>query len=239
MEMMQTIHDLKLDGQMEAADNGKEYGDRSGLIIPPSSGPETLHSLALYFATAVDSLVTKPIDSSTPPVPGLKGFDVSVGNVTKLDSTLISDSTKREYQSIFGTDEIYRQIQKTTERAARVKDSSSQAVSSNDDLNALNINNDLETEFSNNPIIAAAGTKQIRELAQVFTHALSAYLHDPSTFRRVLAEIRPTEPPITQNYDYLNNRLGRNKDFHKGTGATYLPRSRHTKHKGFTNDRRL
>lgn len=34
----------------------------------------------------------------------------------------------------------------------------------------------------------------LRELAQVFTKALSAYLDDPEAFRRVLSEIRPTEP---------------------------------------------
>nr|AWK28264.1 cuticular protein [Nilaparvata lugens] len=34
----------------------------------------------------------------------------------------------------------------------------------------------------------------LRELAQVFSRALSAYLEDPDTFRRVLSEVRPTEP---------------------------------------------
>ncbi|XP_075228139.1 uncharacterized protein LOC142328318 [Lycorma delicatula] len=34
----------------------------------------------------------------------------------------------------------------------------------------------------------------LRELAQVFSRALSAYLEDPESFRRVLSEVRPTEP---------------------------------------------
>lgn len=55
--------------------------------------------------------------------------------------------------------------------------------------------NDLEVQQSSGPLNYATGSAQIRELAQVFTHALSAYLQDPETFRRVLAEIRPTEPP--------------------------------------------
>lgn len=213
MEMMKTIHELKLDNPTEPGGE-KEYGDRAGLIIPPSSGPETLHSLALYFATAVDSLVTKPmIESTTPiPIPALNGLDVQLGNVTKVDSSLVSDSTKRQYESLFGIDENDRNNNK-----ANIRD----GTNSNDEGNLSS--NDLETEFSNNPIGAAAGTKQIRELAQVFTHALSAYLHDPSTFRRVLAEIRPTEPPPVT--EYLSNRIGRNKDFKDGTGATYLPTS--------------
>lgn len=36
MEMMQTIQDLKLNGPAEPGTDEKEYGDRSGLIIPPS-----------------------------------------------------------------------------------------------------------------------------------------------------------------------------------------------------------
>lgn len=34
----------------------------------------------------------------------------------------------------------------------------------------------------------------LRELAQVFSRALSAYLEDPDSFRRILSEVRPTEP---------------------------------------------
>lgn len=216
MEMMQTIHDLKLDGVSEPTQT-KEHDSRSGLVIPPSSGPETLHSLALYFATAVDSLVTKPMPETTTelPIPGLKGLDIQAGNVTKLESSLVSENTKRQYETLFGIDEDDKLV--NSKNNANIRDGS------NDESNLSN--NDLETEFSNNPVIAAAGTKQIRELAQVFTHALSAYLHDPSTFRRVLAEIRPTEPPPVQSTDYLNNRIGRNKDFKDGTGATYLPTS--------------
>lgn len=34
----------------------------------------------------------------------------------------------------------------------------------------------------------------LRELAQVFTRALSAYLEDPESFKEILAQVRPTEP---------------------------------------------
>jgi len=36
---------------------------------------------------------------------------------------------------------------------------------------------------------------ELRELAAVFTRALTAYLDDPENFRKILAEVRPTEPP--------------------------------------------
>lgn len=35
---------------------------------------------------------------------------------------------------------------------------------------------------------------ELRELAQVFSRALSAYLEDPETFKEILAQVRPTEP---------------------------------------------
>lgn len=39
----------------------------------------------------------------------------------------------------------------------------------------------------------------LRELAQVFSRALSAYLENPEQFRRILSEVRPTEPPAPTN----------------------------------------
>ncbi|RZF34889.1 hypothetical protein LSTR_LSTR012886 [Laodelphax striatellus] len=68
--------------------------------------------------------------------------------------------------------------------------------------------NDLELEQSRGivqPMPSVAPTVEnkqdhlrdstdLRELAQVFSRALSAYLEDPDTFRRVLSEVRPTEP---------------------------------------------
>jgi len=38
-------------------------------------------------------------------------------------------------------------------------------------------------------------TPDFRELAQIFSRALSAYLEDPEQFRKILSEVRPTEPP--------------------------------------------
>nr|XP_014290826.2 uncharacterized protein LOC106690067 [Halyomorpha halys] len=37
-------------------------------------------------------------------------------------------------------------------------------------------------------------SSELRELAQVFSRALSAYLEDPETFKEILAQVRPTEP---------------------------------------------
>ena len=44
----------------------------------------------------------------------------------------------------------------------------------------------------------------LRKLAQVFTKALSAYLDDPQGFRKVLTEVRPTEPTFDSNESESN-----------------------------------
>ncbi|KAG4072117.1 hypothetical protein HA402_015616 [Bradysia odoriphaga] len=217
MEMIRTIHELHLDNPRPTIESDRPVlSARPGLIIPPSSGPDTLHSLALYFATAVDNLMTNPDNQTTTSVP-LRGdfdnVDVQIGNVTKINSAHVSNETIERYEKLFGIE---------NEELGPSHSELSSRMDSSDDTRFTSSDNDLETEFSNNPVLAAAGSPQIRELAKVFTHALSAYLHDPSTFRRVLSEIRPTEPPIAGN-DILSNRIGRTEDFNKGTGPTYLP----------------
>lgn len=218
MEMIRTIHELNLDNPQPTIESERPIiGSRPGLIIPPSSGPDTLHSLALYFATAVDNLMTNSENQTTTSVPLTDAFenvDVQVGNVTKISSSHVSNQTIEKYEKLFGIEN--EQILARSELSSR--------MDSGDDTKFTSSDNDLETEYSNNPVLAAAGSPQIRELAKVFTHALSAYLHDPSTFRRVLSEIRPTEPtPIQTSDEILSNRIGRTDDFNKGTGPTYLP----------------
>lgn len=215
MEMIRTIHELRLNSPIPTAES--ERPPRPGLIVPPSSGPDTLHSLALYFATAVDNMMTNPENQTTTtnvPVGALDNLDVQIGNVTKITAAHVRNVTIEKYEKLFGIDK--------QESLGRSQLSS--RMDNNEDTKFTSPDNDLETEYSNNPILAAAGSPQIRELAKVFTHALSAYLHDPATFRRVLSEIRPTEPSLTANgNEILSNRIGRTEDFNKGTGPTYLP----------------
>ncbi|XP_025414473.1 cell wall protein DAN4 [Sipha flava] len=50
---------------------------------------------------------------------------------------------------------------------------------------------------------------ELRELAAVFTRALTSYLDDPENFRKILAEVRPTEPPsvkttVTEEQEVLD-----------------------------------
>lgn len=51
----------------------------------------------------------------------------------------------------------------------------------------------------------------LRELAQVFSRALSAYLEDPDNFRKILSEVRPTEPTNINTYATVSS-LDENED---------------------------
>lgn len=202
LEMMKTLQQL---GEMEATTDSEKYqGQRPGLEVPPSSGPSALHSLALYFATTpVETNSTEP----TPNDEQFQGktnsdFELSTeANTPAITSAHLSQRTVEQYQALFEA-ENKRLEPNNTKINDRFHD-----------------DNDLDAENSRNPIYAAAGSPQIRELAQVFTHALSAYLQDPETFRKILSEIRPTEPPPLESNE-IENRFN-NQDVFHGQEASY------------------
>lgn len=238
IEMMKTLQHLEFNTANPISDAEKYLGgQRSGLSIPPSSGPETLHTLALYFATAVDDMSTKfpelstnfPIISTTnepttievkttTAEPITTNADLDKETQSAITSALLSEKTVTKYDQLFGVEN--EQNETVTESSADI------GLASRIDLDETN---DLEGAYSKGPF-TAAGTPEIRELAQVFTHALSAYLNDPVTFRKVLSEIRPTEPTLLTPDEIVSNRIGRTEILESSSsslstaGATYLPR---------------
>ncbi|KAJ8711569.1 hypothetical protein PYW08_008523 [Mythimna loreyi] len=153
------------------------FGDqpnRPGLVVPPSLTPKTLHSLAIYYATALDNLSTTPSPDETETVtPTFDEYEA----MEEVLPALFSRQTINKYSNLFGHQmtnaELLEEIREDP----------------NGTYNELA--EDLSVQQSQNPI---ATSPQIRELAQVFTHALSAYLQDPVQFRKVLSDIRPTHP---------------------------------------------
>lgn len=155
----------------------KFYGDlpnRPGLVVPPSLTPKTLHTLAIYYATALDNLSTtaspEETEATTPAFDEYETIDDGL-------PALFSRHTINKYSSLFGNGKD------NAELLEEIK------LDPNGTYNELA--DDLSVMQSQNPI---ATSPQIRELAQVFTHALSAYLQDPVQFRKVLSDIRPTHP---------------------------------------------
>lgn len=171
--MIKTLQNL--DSQDPSMDIEKLLASRPGLSIPPSAGPNTLHSLAVYFATALDNLVSNDTDveiattTESPP-----------STITEEDRlvTLLSRSTVDKYNLLFNENQEENEKNDNADIKSLVEHDAKY--------------NDLDGQQSQGPL---AGAPRIRQLAQVFTQALSAYLDDPETFKRVLEEIRPTEPP--------------------------------------------
>uniref|UniRef100_A0A1B0EYY9 Uncharacterized protein n=1 Tax=Phlebotomus papatasi TaxID=29031 RepID=A0A1B0EYY9_PHLPP len=234
MEIMKTLKELDLVTSTPTIPTPSEaeksnVGQRLGLQIPPSSGPETLHSLALYFATAMDN-ITRNFSTERSAAYTTEGTTTSPDVATDskgIAGALLRDETLDNYEKLFQP-----QLPETTTFPATTElpDTTTPDLLSRIASIPLSDNNDLEGQHSKNPVVSAAGTQQIRELAQVFTHALSAYLHDPVMFRKVLSEIRPTEPPPpVETNEVVSSRLGRTEDFAKRDnqistqGVTYLP----------------
>ncbi|CAG9132696.1 unnamed protein product [Plutella xylostella] len=155
----------------------KQYGKRPGLVVPPSLTPKTLHTLAIYYATALDNL------STTTPVPDAADAETTTTAIDDYEMledglpALFSRHTINKYSKLFG------QHGENSDLLEEIR------LDPNGTYNELT--DDLAVMQSQNPL---ATSPQIRELAQVFTHALSAYLQDPVQFRKVLSNIRPTEP---------------------------------------------
>lgn len=77
-----------------------DLGTRLGLNIPPSSGPDALHSLAVYFANAMEN-ATKTLGSVANDTE-----NVTVGTATgddgdKLRSANLRDKTVEGYEKLF------------------------------------------------------------------------------------------------------------------------------------------
>ncbi|XP_015122673.1 flocculation protein FLO11 [Diachasma alloeum] len=160
---------------------------RSGLTIPHSSSPATLHSLALYFATASDEFggSDKHEDDSserlqTPP-------KLNETSNVDLPTSILTEHTINSYAELFNLNNALETSPNSTE-----SEQQSGEIDSSDDL---------DLQQSEGPVTSSkkSNSTKLRELAQVFTHALSAYLQDPATFKKILAEIRPTEPPAVDS----------------------------------------
>lgn len=187
LNMIQSLQGLE-------GDSDNRNGNRSGLNIPSSSGPSTLHSLALYFATADNSGLANITESQNleykTEVP--KNGNESI----QLPTSILTQHTINSYIDLFN---LNNALENNT--ALLLEDSGE--VDNND------FEDDLDIQQSEGPLNAArkSNSTKLRELAQVFTHALSAYLQDPETFKKVLTEIRPTEPTLSNEDESAENTV--------------------------------
>lgn len=201
LEMMESLKELEMGSEIPSEPE-RYSGQRAGFEVPPSSGPNALNALALYFANGDGNNTKRMIDLQN-------ARFINQG----ISSVFLSDKTVTKYEQLFpgeqgSTEPAVFKFSDTTQSSERLSD---------DDYN-----NDLETQHSKNPVLSAAGTPQLREIAQIFTHALSAYLQDPEQFRKILSEIRPTQPPPIE----LNEipRFAGENEFVRQESAYNVPR---------------
>uniref|UniRef100_A0A1A9WL82 Chitin-binding type-2 domain-containing protein n=1 Tax=Glossina brevipalpis TaxID=37001 RepID=A0A1A9WL82_9MUSC len=243
-DMLKTMDMLK--SKLEDVEVVKVNGKtRSGLDIPPSSGPDALISLAQYFATEdsetsvhrSDNLIEESLnksknDASTPlPTISVRVLDQklsdttttlttesSVGVLVKandIKSGLLSNKTVDKYSTLFG-------LKAANENST---DPSEGLLSHVDNVSNTNITITPFPQIASTDatVEALAEKPESRKIAKVFSNALSSYLDDPRAFREQLEAARPTEPPIGGK-SYTNFVTTTNTPlFNSGTAASYLP----------------
>ncbi|XP_034173586.2 chitin-binding domain protein thawb isoform X1 [Osmia lignaria lignaria] len=161
----------------------------SNVSSPPA--PSTLHSLALYFSTAAENFESN--ETTDPSIIFDEEIEKSViskksNGTVKVPAGLLTPNTISSYVELFKLNDSLDNDNQTTED--RLDNASVYGEDYNDDLELQQSGGSLDE-------LRKSNSTRLRELAQVFTHALSAYLVDPDSFKRVLTEIRPTEPPST------------------------------------------
>ncbi|XP_076260577.1 uncharacterized protein LOC143196620 [Rhynchophorus ferrugineus] len=157
--------------------NNKQ-NSRPGLVIPPSVGPDTLHSLAQYFANEVQS------DQEDLP-----------GDTRDQLTSLLTAMTVHGYNSLF------------TGRATPTEEASTTISSSLDGIKTETRVGEQPEASSDAPDdgLTTTALPELRQLARNFSLALSSYLNDPDNFKRTLEGLRPTEPPPLEGTDITDN----------------------------------
>nr|XP_033326135.1 flocculation protein FLO11-like isoform X1 [Megalopta genalis] len=187
LSMLHSLKNLEnnVPGLTESPKAIEKVSNRSG-----APAPSTLHSLALYFSTATENFDSnEPTDSSISAESeedAEKIVSKKSNGTVQVPSTLLTQHTIDSYSDLFKLNDAFENNVTTEDHL----DNSSYGEDYNEDLELQQSGGSLDD-------LRRSNSTRLREIAQVFTHALSAYLLDPDTFKRVLTEIRPTEPPRT------------------------------------------
>lgn len=177
------------------SDNNLLFDSDGQNAYPSPTNPEDeINSIALYFnnlkndeATTVasDFQFNNYEQTSRAYIDGISsvGVDDSIQTTTPAVESLhlpsvLTQNTKEAYDKLFKNDT--RKESTTTDKPTVTNPSNSVNLGF---AQGLNLNR---------------SSAELRELAAVFTRALTAYLDDPENFRKILAEVRPTEPPTVK-----------------------------------------
>ncbi|XP_044014110.1 putative uncharacterized protein DDB_G0282133 [Aphidius gifuensis] len=171
--------------------------NRDGLTIPHSSSPATLHSLALYFAQNSSEKINETDDLNQA---NQNDKLIQKNNTSaELPTNILTQHTINSYTELFNLNDAIDVLKNASSIDNNNNSESNDGEDDNDDNDD---DDDLDIQQSEGPVAGLnrrTNNTKLRELAQVFTHALSAYLQDPETFKKILTEIRPTEPTFIDN----------------------------------------
>ncbi|XP_066251106.1 uncharacterized protein [Euwallacea similis] len=158
-----------------------------GLSIPPSVSPQTLHSLAQYFASELENNETHS--------------DLKEDNKEKL-TTLLTAMTVHGYNKLFNAASSTNnsvELETTTISVASKIGGEASIVTPESENPTGN------TKDSDGDLLSTTSLPELRQLARNFSLALSSYLNDPGNFRKNLESLRPTEPPPLDSSDIIES----------------------------------
>ncbi|XP_031365906.1 mucin-3A-like isoform X4 [Apis dorsata] len=191
--VLSMLHSLKnLEHSVPGLSDAFKGGERAtNVSVPPD--PSTLHSLALYFSTATENFNSNETTDSS------LSIESAADDIQRSILSKKSDGTVRVPTSLLTrhTIDSYTELFKLKDDGAEIDNAT--ITGDRPDKSYAGEDDDLELQQSGGSLddLRKSNGTRLRELAQVFTHALSAYLLDPDTFKKVLTEIRPTEPSRT------------------------------------------
>ncbi|XP_053955680.1 uncharacterized protein LOC128861516 [Anastrepha ludens] len=247
-EMIKTIN--LLNTKFDDVDLSKYQGQtREGLEIPPSSGPDALVSLAKYFAGEQNAASSNSVSASADnngrsgtdqniPITTLSTLKYSVkpikvsesatdstanttpGVNTKADdirASLLSERTVNKYSTLFGLQDA--ESRQATDDSKGIPSGTNSTSTPSDKFNLF-----PQIGTTGATISELAEAPDSRQIAHVFSEAISSYLEDPKTFRAQLEAVRPTEPTIVSGKPNFEPITVTDRSlFNSGTAATYLP----------------
>ncbi|XP_053664848.1 uncharacterized protein LOC128713998 [Anopheles marshallii] len=191
IEIMQTIKNLKID---ESAGNGNAV-KRTMEDVMASAATNTFDGQSITFST-----IASPAKASVELFQHPSGVGPSVDRYRRMrivserkpdvdvgHRSLLTRTTLNEYDRLFHS-------RNNENGENHIEDMHGHDHLETEFYMDSQMEHDLEGQSSRYPVFGMSNSTQIRELAQIFTHALSAYLQDPVTFRRILTEIRPKAP---------------------------------------------
>lgn len=201
----------EFDSLSNTGTGGPTGEDRDILKTQPKQKPKISDEILLRSHSGSPDNDTD-IDNSKP--------TVESSDAAKDISTVLTKATKDSYASLFNETESKHSNDDNkpcTGDDVYDLDAAKEVFTEKDDEIKDYVRNDLDIQQSRGIVQPTSSTKKpttpflpniddlpdeiklrdstdLRELAQVFSRALSAYLEDPDSFRRILSEVRPTEP---------------------------------------------